>query len=202
MKINIFIVPLVLVVLLASCQPATPVSFFATPLPPTSFGPSETRLAATVSVGMTSTAVAAQQSPFKAALTADALTAAVRTAVPTLATFDVSVPASACWIKSPVSVLEGQKVGISASGGVNTYGGKGSDNDPNGQESICGAVECPVQGVGYGALIGKLGEDGKPFFVGTKFELVATKDGLLYFTVNDWMCDDNSGAFDLQVTIR
>jgi hypothetical protein len=59
-----------------------------------------------------------------------------------------------------------------------------------------------VQGVGYGALIGRLGEDGKPFFVGTNFELVATKDGQLYFTVNDWTCEDNSGTFNLTIKLE
>jgi len=57
-----------------------------------------------------------------------------------------------------------------------------------------------VQGVGYGALIGRV-EDLKPFFVGPYIEFVATKDGQLYFTVNDWECDDNSGAFELVITV-
>jgi hypothetical protein len=53
--------------------------------------------------------------------------------------------------------------------------------------------------VGY-SLIGQV-EDLKPFYVGPYIEFVATKDGQLHFTVNDWTCQDNSGAFDLVVTI-
>jgi hypothetical protein len=54
--------------------------------------------------------------------------------------------------------------------------------------------------VGYGALIGRV-EGLEPFHVGPYIELVATKDGDLYFTVNDWQCEDNSGGFDLLITV-
>jgi hypothetical protein len=198
MKTKLTILPLVTILFLLACQLVTSTK----PQPSVPIKEIRTEATATVFSDQTATAPV-KGSVFQAALTADALTAAVRTPIPTLATFDISVPASACWMNSQVSVHAGQKVLISASGMVNTYGGKGgSDNEPNGQKSICGAIECPVQGVGYGALIGRLNEDGKPFFVGSKFELVATKDGQLYFTVNDWTCEDNSGTFELKITVK
>ena len=206
MKTNLITVCLVAIIFLASCQPAAPTSL------PTAAGQMETQAAATLSAHQTATAAAnaanqtstaaAPQSVFKVALTADALTAAVRTPIPTAAIFHVSVPASACWMSSEVNVSSGQKIKISASGTVNTYGGReGSNSDPNGQKSICGAIQCPVQGAGYGALIGRL-EEGKTFFVGTNLEFVATRAGQLYFTVNDWECQDNSGSFDLTITVN
>lgn len=139
-----------------------------------------------------------------AAITAEALTQAAPrtpTATPAFDTYEVSVPAAACWMDSGVSVKTGQRVTIYASGIGNTNGGvEGSNSDPNGQQYICGAIECPVQGVGYGSLVAKLGSQ-KPFFVGTYFEFNASEDGTLSFTVNDWECDDNSGAFELKITV-
>ena len=122
---------------------------------------------------------------------------------PTETVFNFSLPASACWVTSEVSVLTGQTVSITASGIVNTWGGNEiSNGDPNGQSAnMCGAIECPLQGANYGALIGRL-EDLQPFLVGTKFEFTTTKDGELYFTVNDWECSDNSGHFDIVVEVN
>ncbi|MBI2333038.1 MAG: hypothetical protein HYU84_12930 [Chloroflexi bacterium] len=120
-----------------------------------------------------------------------------------LKNFSVSVPASACWTSSGVNVLAGQRVGITASGTVNTWNGNAiSYGDPNGQpENICAETVCPLQGTGYGALVGRL-ENLKPFLVGTAVEFTATNDGQLYFTVNDWECSDNSGTFELVITIE
>ena len=172
----------------------------------------ETKVAATIYADVTATAsilianqtstAAVNRSPFQAALTADALTAAVRMLTPTAAVFNVSVPAGACWMNSGIDVHTGQRVTMAASGIVNTYGGRdGSSNDPNGQNGVCGAIQCPLQGTGYGALIGRV-DDGMTFLVGTKLDFVPTRDGQLHFTVNDWECDDNSGTFDLTVRVE
>jgi hypothetical protein len=92
----------------------------------------ETKIAATIYAEGTSTAAAhianqtstaaAKLSPFTVARTADAMTAAVRTPIPTssVETFNVHILASACWTNSTVDVLTGQRVIITASGMVNT----------------------------------------------------------------------------------
>ena len=91
---------------------------------------------------------------------------------------------------------------IVASGTASTYEGhEGSNGGPNGQTYMCGAIECPLQGEMYGALIGRI-EDLEPFFVGRYMEFLAAGDGQLYFTINDWKCDDNSGTFELVITIQ
>ncbi|MCB0100528.1 MAG: hypothetical protein H6635_14170 [Anaerolineales bacterium] len=139
-----------------------------------------------------------------AAVTAGALTKAAPrtpTATPAYDSYQVSVPAAACWMDSGVAVTKGQRVTIFASGIGNTNGGvEGSNSDPNGQTYICGAIECPVQGVGYGSLIARVG-DQNAFFVGTYLEFIVEADGSLMFTVNDWECDDNSGSFELKVVV-
>lgn len=194
MKTNLIAAIFAVILILGACQPAAPGTLPAAV---------ETEAVAIVLVDQTPSPTATL-SPIKAAQTAGALTAAARTPFPTSsgATFEVSVPARACWMNSEVSVLTGQTVRITAFGTVNTNGGKeGSNSEPDGQKYICGAIQCPVQGVGYGALVGRL-EDLKPFFVGKNVEFTATKDGQLYFTVNDWECDDNSGTFILKVTVE
>jgi hypothetical protein len=207
MKTRTLIFVSILTIALPSCQlaTATPIS---TPTPP---GQMETKVAATIYADVTATAsilianqtstAAVNRSPFQAALTADALTSAVRMLTPTAAVFNISLPADACWMNSGIDVHTGRRVTMAASGIVNTYGGRdGSSNDPNGQTGVCGAIQCPLQGAGYGALIGRV-DDGKTFLVGTNLEFVPTRDGQLHFTVNDWECEDNSGVFDLVITI-
>ena len=185
-----------LLLVLASCQAATPTPLLSTSTPP---GQMETRVAATIFADQTSTAEAehAEKATFTAAVPSPTHTPA---ATPTPNAFHFSLPASGCWMNSEISIHAGQTVVIRASGEINTWGGRaGSNGNANGQTGICGAVQCPLQGVGYGALIGRL-EDLPPFFVGTMLRFTATNDGQLYFTVNDWKCDDNSGVFDLLVT--
>jgi len=195
MKIKIILFISLLAIVLSSCQSAvtTPTNT-ATPL-----GQMETLVAATIYAQQTSTAMAEQA--FHATLTA-AIPTQTDTPVPTPTpnSFTVRVLGSACWMDSGVTIQNGQKVLITASGTVHTWGGRnGSDSDPNGQTGLCGAIQCPKQGVGYGALIGRL-EDQPTFFVGTKYEFTASQDGQLYFTVNDWECDDNNGVFQVRIT--
>jgi ABC-type transport system substrate-binding protein len=196
MKLTLFLILSILIIVLVSCQSAT-----TTPIP-TSTPPGlvETSVAATIYFNQTSTARVEQAVEMTLAAAFPSPTN-TPPATPTPDTFRVTVPASACWVNSGVDVRTGQKVVITASGVINTWEGReGSNSDPKGQSSICGAIECPKQGAGYGALIGRL-ENLPTFFAGTEFEFVATKDGQLYFTVNDWGCEDNSGAFELVIIL-
>jgi hypothetical protein len=195
MKSKILLTLAILMTTLAACQPAivTPIS---TSTPP---GQMETMVASTIYANQTSTAAAGQAE--KATLTAAVpppTTTPEATRTPNA--FYLRVPASACWMNSEITVRSGQTVVIRASGEVNTWDGReGSSGNPNGQAGLCGAIQCPLQGVGYGALIGRL-EDLPTFFVGTMLRFTAIKDGQLYFTVNDWKCEDNSGVFELLIT--
>lgn len=125
------------------------------------------------------------------------------TSTSTKSIFNVNLPASACWMDSNITVSAGQVVSITAKGTINTWNGNQiSFNDPNGQtENICLDANCPLLNAGYGTLIGRL-EDLQPFRVGSEAEFTAQKNGRLFFTVNDWECTDNSGEFDLVVTIK
>ncbi len=54
----------------------------------------------------------------------------------------------------------------------------------------------------HGALIGKIGESGAPFAVGSDFSSASLAPGRLFLGVNDRGPDNNSGAFTATVTVR
>jgi len=123
------------------------------------------------------------------------------TATPTARTASISLPGNQCWIDSGVEISSGDQVFLSATGFINTWGGRvGSSNDPDGQyKKTCGDVKCPLQGADYGALLGRVGE-GETFLVGTGTNFSAQTDGNLYLTINDWDCSDNSGDFAVVIS--
>ena len=125
------------------------------------------------------------------------------TATPTPAstTVTIQVPGSGCWIDSGIEFSVGDDVFFSATGRINTWGGRvGSSSDPDGHyKKVCGDVKCPLQGANYGALIGRIG-DGETFLVGTSQEFKVSETGNLHLTVNDWECQDNSGEFTVVIT--
>ncbi len=52
-----------------------------------------------------------------------------------------------------------------------------------------------------GALIGKVGEDGEPFYVGRRTTSAAVEAGLLYLRINDDLLGDNQGQLRLEIRI-
>lgn len=58
----------------------------------------------------------------------------------------------------------------------------------------------PVPGIRGGALIGKIGESGRPFYVGANYSGRAADTGMLYLRIDDDILSDNQGQ--LQVDVR
>ena len=54
----------------------------------------------------------------------------------------------------------------------------------------------------HGALIGKIGETGKPFFVGKSCEFKADSAGRLFLGVNDMDLKNNKGAFQALIAVQ
>jgi hypothetical protein len=59
----------------------------------------------------------------------------------------------------------------------------------------------PLPGVAGGALIGRIGEEGQPFFVGKSMTWFAERDGLLYLRIDDDILGDNEGWVAVGVTV-
>lgn len=54
------------------------------------------------------------------------------------------------------------------------------------------------------ALLGKIGEAGKPFIIGSGLELIAPEDGILFFRINDTplIMGDNSGSVEVSIALQ
>lgn len=196
MKTRFNLTCLTFVLVLAACQPAAPTD---NPLPP---GQEKTQAAATYfadqaathqSLNLTASAPTATETPLPPP-----------TATPTPNIITIRIEASACWVATGLMLTAGQPIMIDAEGMANTWGGKDiSNGDPDGQPANqCGAIECPLRGAQYGALIGKVGEAGETFLVGSHLEFTPPADGELFLTINDMVCTDNSGGFDVFIMIE
>jgi len=114
-----------------------------------------------------------------------------------------------------LSVQAGQTVSFSATGwwsaGLGYVGPDGTRS-----ESLCECVVSREVGGGrrgvVGLLVGRLGESGTAFAVGTSKALVAEQSGVLFLTINDNLgrCDgshpgscfvDNQGNLTVSITI-
>ena len=109
----------------------------------------------------------------------------------------VSVNANEAWQQSGVHVTENTKIKVVAMGKWSPWPAMNIWNGPEGNQKT--GKEVPW--VTASALMAKIGENGKPFEIGTERELQATGDGQLFFAINDpfGFLSDNQGS--LQVTV-
>ena len=108
-----------------------------------------------------------------------------------------SVEANQPWQNSEVHVSSGNHIKILAMG---KWSQAPAFNVWSGPEGLPGTGK-EVPWINANALMGKIGQKGKPFEVGPNTELRATGEGDLYFSINDpfnWV-KDNSGS--MQVTV-
>jgi hypothetical protein len=59
----------------------------------------------------------------------------------------------------------------------------------------------PLPGVRGGALIGRIGETGAPFYVGRRTVQYVNSDGLLYLRIDDDILSDNEGFVTVEVSV-
>ena len=60
----------------------------------------------------------------------------------------------------------------------------------------------PVPGALGGALLGRIGENGAPFFVGRRATAYAEKAGMLFFRINDDLLGDNQGKLEITLEVQ
>jgi hypothetical protein len=119
---------------------------------------------------------------------------------PNARTVNVEVAAKRDWTSSGVIVKRGDRLRISATGNITL--------DPSGQASGPEGIEAPdsrklVSEKPTGGLIGVIGADNDDFvFIGRLTEFTATRDGLLFLSVNEGTLSDNSGAFKAVIEIQ
>ena len=109
-----------------------------------------------------------------------------------------TIQATKPWQPSGIQIASGDIIKIVALG---KWSLSPSLNIWSGPEGIPSGTWKEVPWVNSNALMGKIGDKGKPFEIGSETELRATGEGPLYFAINDpfdWM-KDNSGS--MQVTV-
>lgn len=111
----------------------------------------------------------------------------------------ISVPANRGWTDTGIDVNAGDRVVFQASGEVTFGRSPGQTASPDGNASARSA-QYPDPTLPAGALIGKVGNNGKPFGIGSQTQpLPMPASGRLFIGVNDNELGDNSGAFSVVV---
>jgi hypothetical protein len=113
----------------------------------------------------------------------------------------VTIPGTSAGTKTGLYLIAGDLVSLAASGQVNTLPpDQGNLASPNGNGFPCTA-SCLLPSAQFGALIGRLGESGSWFFVGSNLTFNAFDTGMLYLAVNDTIHSNNTGQFTVGTSV-
>jgi hypothetical protein len=106
------------------------------------------------------------------------------------------------WTSTGLIVKRGDRIRITATGNVTIDPASGRTSGPEGTTDIADPKKLmPDQPTG--ALIGVIGADNDDFiFIGRSAEFTATRDGLLFLSVNEGTLADNAGTFRASIEIQ
>jgi len=107
---------------------------------------------------------------------------------------EVDVQAADGWVRTAIEVRDGQDLWFESRGEVRW--GPGRKDGPGGEGGSPRNTGRPMPSRAAAALIGKIGENGGPFFIGSEKGPIKVRGrGTLFLGVNDDYLQDNSGAF-------
>jgi len=114
---------------------------------------------------------------------------------------NVDVAAKKDWTSSGLIVKRGDHIRVTASGSITLDPVSGRSSGPEGLADLPDAKKLmPDQPTG--ALIGVISSDNDDFiFIGRSGEFTATRDGLLFLSVNEGQLSDNVGSFKAVVEV-
>jgi hypothetical protein len=106
------------------------------------------------------------------------------------------------WTSTGLIIKRGDRIRITASGTVTLDPITGRATGPDGMSDLADAKKLmPEQPTG--ALIGVIGADNDDFIVvGRSSEFTATRDGLLFLSVNEGSLSDNTGSYKAVIEIQ
>lgn len=111
---------------------------------------------------------------------------------------EVRVPARTGWTDTGITVRDGQRIYVEATGKVRW--GPGRQDGPEGEGGSPRNPNRPIPNRPGAALIGRVGNDA-PFFIGADQNAIRVRgSGTLYLGVNDDVLDDNGGEFRVTVS--
>lgn len=105
------------------------------------------------------------------------------------------------WQSTGIQLSKGDGYTIRAEG-TWLYSPFAGPNGPEGHHRYYAPNYYPLPNVRGGALIGRIGEDGKPFYVGRSVSGWAEHQGLLYLRIDDDLLGDNQGYLTIDVQVR
>ena len=113
---------------------------------------------------------------------------------------DIRIYAYRDWQSTGLRVHEGDLLTLQAEGTwlytPDEYHG------PEGHRTYRAPSFYPLPSVPGGALIGRIGEEGKPRYVGESARWRAGRDGMLYLRIDDDILSDNEGFVTVDIQVR
>jgi len=104
------------------------------------------------------------------------------------------------WQSTSVQLHKGDQYTLRAEG-IWMYSPYAGPNGPEGHRRYLAPSFYPLPNVGGGSLIGRVGEEGQPFYVGRGRSGLADRNGLLYLRIDDDLLGDNVGSVTFEVTV-
>src|SRR5262245_10217064 len=104
------------------------------------------------------------------------------------------------WTPTGIHVNAGDWIAIDAQGNVQLSANRDDVAGPGGLANRRQPVDGPMGNRPAGALIGRIGSS-EPFFFGEQGGITALASGELFFGVNDGYLRDNSGEYDVIITL-
>ena len=116
-------------------------------------------------------------------------------------TVNIDVVAKRDWTSTGLIVKRGDRIRITATGSVTIDPASGQSTGPEGSDLA--DPKKLMQDQPTGALIGVIGADNDDFiFIGRQADFTATRDGLLFLSVNEGVLADNTGSYKATIELQ
>jgi hypothetical protein len=113
---------------------------------------------------------------------------------------DIRIYAYRDWQSTGLRVYEGDLLTIQAAG--SWLYTPGEVHGPQGHRTYRAPSFYPLPSVPGGALIGRIGEEGKPRYVGESARWPAQSGGMLYLRIDDDILSDNEGYVTVDIQVQ
>ncbi len=116
-------------------------------------------------------------------------------------TVNIDVVAKRDWTSTGLIIKRGDRIRITATGSVTIDPASGQLTGPEGSD-IADPKKL-MQEQPTGALIGVIGADNDDFiFIGRQADFTATRDGLLFLSINEGVLADNTGSYKASIELQ